>query len=97
MENMKANFKVGDWLILKETYVQKILIMANGKVHFFNEYMHPHKLKTIYENKDKVSPITLEFSDGRRWGLTQNAFRLATEKEINEHKIKSIFLKDRVK
>jgi hypothetical protein len=39
--------------------------------------------------------IILEFSTKRKWMLNENVFRLATDKEIKELKVKSIFLNNK--
>ena len=93
MENENFDYKVGDWVLLKKSFIQKARKMngdsANGII---NIYSCPQKIQAIYQDETKLNRNVLEFSPERKWVLRENVFRIATKKEVKEHNLKSIFL-----
>ena len=94
MEEEKWSFKVGDYVQLKEKFIQALLKTTGQKSHGLGEFSYPQKIQAIYRQKDLFKREVLVFSPDKKWALSGNEFRLATEKEIKEHKIRSVFLND---
>jgi hypothetical protein len=95
MQNKNLDYKVGDWVLLKESFIQKILEMnkeTGNKI--LKKYSSPQQIIAI-SREEMEDRIILEFSPKRKWMLNENVFRLATEKELKELKIKSIFLNNK--
>jgi hypothetical protein len=90
MKKETIEFKPGDWVILKESFIKKM--NGEGGITSINKNSYPQKLKNIYPSGGGLSPLTLVFAPNKKWSLIENEFRLATEKEIKEQKIKNIFI-----
>jgi hypothetical protein len=91
MEIENSGYKVGDWVLLEDSFIQKALNRNADKI-IIKLYSSPQKIQAIYKDKSLKKEI-LEFSPIRKWMLRENEFRYATKKELKELKIKSIFLK----
>ena len=94
MEEEKWSFKVGDYLHFPQKLLQPLLNTTGQKSHGLGEFSYPQKIQAIYRQKDLFKREVLVFSPDKKWALSGNEFRLATEKEIKEHKIRSVFLND---
>jgi hypothetical protein len=93
MEEKLLNFKVGDWVILEESYLHNKRsrnIKRTNKI--LDMFSYPQQIRAIYQKKEWPSRRLFEFSSGKEWRLYENEFRLATDKEIKEQQIKNLFV-----
>ena len=92
MKKEKLSFNAGDWVIMKESFIQKTIeVNGSHNKEILDMYNYPQTIQAIYRQETKFEREVIEFSPIKKWILRENEFRLATEKEIIEHKIKSIF------
>ena len=83
MNIKKNNFIVGDWVIMNESYKENLKnkFGVNAKIFIMN-FDYPQEIQSSEKE-------ILGFLENKR--MWNKAFRLATEKEIKEYKLKNIF------
>jgi hypothetical protein len=89
--NKKIEYKVGDWIIVREEILKKINVGKESDEHY--HYESPQKIVKIEINF--VEGESIEYYHLREIGnvrINLINFRLATEKEIKEQIIKNVFL-----
>ena len=97
--NQKQDFKIGDWIILKEDFVSQNIGIEYFQKDFKNRFYRERKIKIItYINEKNKEPKKEVFIDveGKNTLCRWKNFRLATENEIRTEKVKSIFVKPRM-
>ena len=83
-------FKVGDWVIVRENYLDEQIINKAEKILI--EYSFPQEILQI----DKLKNGKTVYHLNRIGYITENIkfFRLATEMEIKKQQIKNMFKKN---
>jgi hypothetical protein len=85
---------VGDWVILTEEKVKESLA-KNKEGRYVKDYYLPQKIMAIrYQEFEQISTIYI-FAPNRITTMEKGSFRLATEREIKNQKIKNIFIEKR--
>jgi hypothetical protein len=86
---MEDEFKVGDWVIVRENYLDEQILNKAEKILI--EYSFPQEILLIDKLKNGKTIYHLNRIDYK----TENIkfFRLATEMEIKQQQIKNMFKK----
>jgi hypothetical protein len=87
-----TSFKVGDWVVLREKYVEREIKKYPGAREILEKFSKPQKIQAIYFRDIWPYRELIEFPKNENWSLFGNEFRLATEREIKEYELKCIFL-----
>ena len=87
-------FKVGDWVILTEEEIAQLLIKGREN-KYVKGYDFPQEIVEIrYQEIEQISTIYI-FAPNKITTMKKDTFRLATENEIKNQKIKNIFIEKR--
>lgn len=87
------NFKVGDWVILKEEIVDKLKVGCNkNTIEYMDSLIYPTRIAEI-EYRDKNNLTTMYKLTTNEWiKVNIESYRLATNIEIKQQQLKSAFI-----
>jgi hypothetical protein len=92
MENTNAKFEVGDWILLNDEALAKLLnYSSQNSKSYIENYKYPRQVLSITTTTFNGSSSFL-YVTGKAQKVREREFRLATEKEIKEYEIRSKFI-----
>ena len=88
----KNDFKTGDWIILKDSYIKELKSLRECTAnHFIKSFNYPQKIMEISTSNTPTDMIMYVFKDFKMTAIDKEKFRIANEKDFTEMKLKKIF------
>jgi hypothetical protein len=87
--NLKHNYKVGDWIILSEEGIDRILLQGRYKRKEINEI--PKKIFGIIEDEEADNDLMVTGGE-----VSSDLFRMATSTEKKKEQIRTMFIKSKL-
>jgi hypothetical protein len=87
------DFKVGDWVILKDSYIEELKKIGEfSSNHFIKSFNYPQKIKKISKSETSIGLTMYIFEDFKMTAIDKEKFRIANKKDFTTMKLKNIFL-----
>jgi hypothetical protein len=86
------DFKVGDWVILKDSYIEELKSLRESSANYFiKSFNYPQEIIRISKSKTSTGMTLYIFENIKMTAIDKENFRIATEKDFTKMKLKNIF------